>query len=165
MTEVNQLGQVQEIPQVNDAVMSLVAKWDLTSESVQTSWWRIGTASVNFKNAAKFLLDCVDELVALVEAYIQSGKDKKATVLFAVALLYDYIVAQALPVYLKPFAGKIKNFIIGVLVSELIDFIVSKYRAGAWKESPPVETTKEAHGKEETNGSSQLEGSAEVQQE
>ena len=162
MAEINQLGQVKEIPQINDAVMSLVAKWDLTAESVPTSWWRIGTASVNFKNAAKFLLGCVDELVALVESYIQSGKDKKATVLFAVALLYDYIIAQALPVYLKPFASKIKNFIIGVLVSELIDFIVSKYRAGAWKESPPVEI-KEKHGEEKTNGGGKVEGSAEVQ--
>jgi hypothetical protein len=164
MVEVNQLGQVKEIPQINDAVMSLVAKWDLTSESAQISWWRIGTTSINFKNAAKFLLGCVDELVALVEAYIQSGKDKKATVLFAVALLYDYIVAQALPIYLKPFAGKIKNLIIGVLVSELIDFIVSKYRAGAWKEVPSVEPTREKYGQEEASGGSQVEGSAEVQQ-
>jgi len=164
MTEINQLGQVQEIPQVHEKVMLLVEKWDTTTESVQTSWWQIGAASVNFKNAAKFLLDCVDELVSLVEIYIQSGKDKKATVLFAIALLYDYIVARALPIYLRPFASSIKNFVIGVLVSELVNFIVSKYRAGSWKEFPSLEPQKEANVEEEADGGSQIEGEAEVQQ-
>ena len=52
----------------------------------------------------------------------------------AVDFLYDYIVREALPIWMRPFAGKIKEYVINVLVSASIDWIVSKYREGIWKD-------------------------------
>ena len=66
---------------------------------------------------------CVDE----------EGADKKATVLVAVEKLYDYVIREAMPIWLKPFSGLIKKHIIFGLLSPAIDWIVQKYREGDWR--------------------------------
>jgi len=146
------VGNVVDIPEVKAMVYEFAKQWQTENPNPKKSGLKIAT---------KFLLDCVDELVMLVEEYIASGPDKKATVLAALSMLYDFVVFNALPLWLKPFAGQIKTFIITVLVSELIDFVVSKYKKGSWIKPTLPE---EAHGTESTTGGGSIEGSADAKQ-
>jgi hypothetical protein len=58
--------------------------------------------------------------------------------LAAVGIIYDYIVVQALPFWLKPFSTRLRSLIIDTVMSIAIDWIVSKYNNGVW--IPPVVT-------------------------
>jgi hypothetical protein len=69
-----------------------------------------------------------------VDVCIENGPDKKATVLAAIDHLYDFVGREAVPVLLRPFASKIKNYIIYTLVAASIDWIVNKYRHGEWRD-------------------------------
>ena len=64
---------------------------------------------------------------------IEKGADKKATVLIAIANLFDYVSKEAVPMWLKPFMSGIKQFIVYTVVSILIDWIVAKYNSGDWR--------------------------------
>lgn len=84
-------------------------------------------------NATAFLLNCLDESINLVEECISNGVDKKSTVLLIMTYLFDKIISNSMPIYLKPFNILIKKFVINILLSILIDFIVNKYNNGSWK--------------------------------
>ena len=81
----------------------------------------------------------LDDFVVTVSTVIISGPDKKATVLNAVDRLYDYTVKEAMPIWMRPFAAPIKHYIVYVLVSSAIDWMVLKYQSGSWKPSLEVE--------------------------
>ena len=157
-------GQIVELPQISELVQKLVAQWANVQPDVALKWWQVWSKQVNFKKSTKFLIDCVDDFIHLVEQYIPRGADKKETCLAEMAMLFDFIVANTLPVYLKPFAGKIKNAVIFVIVSELIDFMVGKYREGAWQSlpAPVVPAPEETHVEEKTEGGGQLSGGADA---
>ena len=146
------VGNVVDIPEVKAMVCAFAKQWQVTNPNPKKSGLKVAT---------RFLLDCVDEFIALVEEYISSGPDKKATVLAALSMLYDFVVFNALPLWLKPFASQIKTFIITVLASELIDFVVAKYKKGSWIKPTLPE---EAHGTESTAGGGHIEGSADTKQ-
>ncbi len=59
--------------------------------------------------------------------------------MLAMERLYDYIIAEALPIWLKPFAGAVKNYVLNDLVSPSIDWIVDKYRNGDWRKKTAPE--------------------------
>jgi len=79
------------------------------------------------------LINSLDEFVQLVDTELGDGADKKATVMVYVEKLYDEIVTLSLPFFLKPFSLPIKRFVIMVIVSGAIDFVVAKYRDGSWR--------------------------------
>jgi len=122
---------------LDEKVMSLKALWDQenAARKANSKWWKIWSKTKEGLTASiSFLINCLDVLVTHVDQFKDiEGKDKKATVLLAAALLYDYVVANTLPIWLKPFSSKIKDMVIYVALSYAIDFIVEKYRSGTWK--------------------------------
>ena len=122
-------------------VEQLIARW-AEENPVSGGWFsRFKTrVKVSFSKITRFLMDSLDELIVIVENLVDLGPDKKATVLNAIAKLYDAIVATSLPVWLRPFSPMIKKFVIDVAISSAIDFIVGKYRSGSWNK-PSEEPT------------------------
>lgn len=131
--EVNPIGTVQYAEEVETRVLALATAW--REENPKPSWWQFWKKGTSLYKATRFIIGAIDEMILLVDSKINKGEDKKATVLAAISLLYDYVVREAMPIWLKPFAGKIKKLIIEVLVSTAIDWIVTKYREGAWRDS------------------------------
>jgi hypothetical protein len=123
--------EIQDVLKQLEAYLAdLKARWD-QENPVNTSWLGIGRSYI--LQCTTYLIGVIDELVQFVEELIPAGEDKKAAVMALVGKLFDYIVVQAFPFWLKPFAGTIKGVIVNVIISNLIDFIVGKYNAGAWK--------------------------------
>lgn len=81
----------------------------------------------------KFMVMVLDELILFVETFAVPGADKKAAVIWAVNEIYDIIVPELLPFYVKPFSGRIKIFVVNVVVDVILEFIVDKYQTGAWQ--------------------------------
>lgn len=118
------------ISQLESYLNDLKTRWNNEQEE-KTSWFSI-SKSYLFKGT-KFIIGCLDELILFVEDLIPEGKDKKQTVMIMVNKLFDYIVIQAFPFWLKPFVKVIKEIVINILISNLIDYIVDKYNSGYWK--------------------------------
>lgn len=131
MSETNPIGEPKILDEIQIYVNSLAGEWDDIIKEKATSWWK-GTKT-SLVQVTKFLLKCLDELIKFVDGLIDSGPDKKATVLAAISALYDYIIKEAMPIWLKPFAGQIKQIIIYTIISTAIDFIVAKYKDGSWR--------------------------------
>ena len=74
----------------------------------------------------------LDDLVVTVATVVIAGPDKKATVLDAIDRLYDYTVREAMPIWVRPIASPVKQYIVYVLVSNAIDWMVAKYQNGSW---------------------------------
>lgn len=113
---------------VNSFINTLKEKWDNLRASLKE------TGNFSFNTAVKFLFFSLDALIAFAENVLpgETGADKKATVLLGIGVLYDYVLKQFIPLWLKPFANSIKVFVVGTLCSIAIDWIVSKYNKGAW---------------------------------
>jgi len=107
----------------------LKVRWDQENPGVG-SWFTVPRSYI--LKATIFIVGILDELITFVEPIIPEGSDKKAAVVAVVSKLFDYIVVQAFPFWLKPFAGTIKAIVVGIIISHLIDFIVSKYNSGYW---------------------------------
>jgi hypothetical protein len=133
----NPVGKAVDNVYVSKFVESMKALWDSTKEKV--SWWKIWRKA-KISTATKFLLKCLDDLIAYVDQIVDtSGPDKKATVLLAITQIYDYIIKEAMPVWLKPVASTVRGYIINSLISAAIDWIVEKYRHGDWRQTPAEE--------------------------
>jgi hypothetical protein len=122
------VGEAKRIEKVESAVALLKAVWDSRQ---QKRSFRLSTSGMS--SVTNFLLLSLDMLVKVVDEAVLIGPDKKATVLDAVDRLYDYTVKEALPIWLIPVAGPIKAYVIHILVSSAIDWVVSKYRDGSWR--------------------------------
>lgn len=130
--EVNPVGEVQQLEVVEQRVVALASQW--REENPKPKWWQIGEKGTTLYKVAKFIINALDEFILFVDDQIDSGADKKATVIYAIGLLYDYIVKEAMPLWLRPFAGKIRYIVIDILVVTAIDWIVAKYRDGSWRQ-------------------------------
>ena len=128
----NPVGTPQAVPEVTAHIDDLVNTWEENKTQKLPS---------KFQNAVSFILHGVDHLIKLVDEVIPKGTDKKATVLAAIALLYDRIVYPSLPLWLKPFASGIKAFTLNVIIGLLVDFIVKKYREAEWTKENIVPET------------------------
>ena len=132
----NDVGTDQDLESVNDAINALAQHWEDFTGSVEKSWWQFWKrGKTTLFSVTKFLLFSLDNLIQFVDDLIKGGPDKKATVMAAVEKLYDYVIKEAMPIWLKPFSGAIRKFILNVIVSTSIDWIVSKYREGSWQKS------------------------------
>lgn len=147
--EPNPVGDVHEVDAIEEQLIALAQQWDEQVEVAESKWtdwlmpWKWGR-KVNLFQVTDFLIKSLDGLIALVDEKIDLGPDKKATVLDAIDRLYEYVIKEALPIWLKPFAARVKDYIINTLVSTAIDWIVDKYRNGEWRkvteeESPATE--------------------------
>ena len=135
ITEANPTGQAHIIAEIDQYIQSVLAKW-AALKPPSSPWWKVWkmATTIHLEKATKFLLLCLDDLIIFIDDKLDSGPDKKATVLAAVDKLYDFIVAEAIPTWAKPFSGTIKKYIVYSIVSSAIDFIVDKYRNGAWRD-------------------------------
>jgi len=132
----NPIGTVHDIDELEVKLVKYEKIWDRVKP--QKSWY----PKVDFSKITSFLLFALDEFISTLNNVAIPGPDKKATVLNAIERLYEYTVREVLPIWLMPFAGVIKNYLIYTLASTAIDWIVSKYR-DAWmnnKNSSSVET-------------------------
>ena len=130
------VGEVYEIDQIETRLQALAVEWDQELEGESHSWWKACRwgSKVNMVKVTNFLIHALDELIHIVDNILDNGPDKKATVLDAIDRLYEYVIKEALPIWLKPFAGRVKQYIIYTLVSTAIDWIVNKYRQGEWRD-------------------------------
>lgn len=125
------LGIAKEVAGLKEYIDDLLKTWDEKYKEVKSSW--MPKIQMDLVKVTKFLLNCLDGLILFIDRLVDNGPDKKATVLAAIAILYDYIIKGALPIWMLPFATKVRQFIIYTLISTAIDFMVSKYKEGAWK--------------------------------
>lgn len=127
----NPVGIVIKSEHIDNFIESMKKLWDTTK---QKSEWYKPWQKVNFTPITDFLLKCLDDLIAYVDTLMfASGADKKATVLNAIGNIYDHIVREAFPLWMMPFSGVIRTYIISILISTAIDWIVEKYRKGDWR--------------------------------
>lgn len=123
--------EIQDILQQVDGFLARIREqWDQENDT-SASWWRLNR--LRLVKGTQFIIDSLDQMIQWVEDLIPSGTDKKAAVTLMAGKLFDYIVGSALPIWLKPFSGIIREIVINVVVSNAIDFIVRKYNDGIWK--------------------------------
>ena len=120
------VGKKQFVESVEALLDLYMRLWD-QKKSTRSALFRFDASKVT-----NFLLRAVDDFIVAVDSSNILGQDKKATVLYAMDRLYDYVSREALPLWLVPFAGVVKQYVVYVLVSNAIDWIVSKYKDG-WK--------------------------------
>ena len=118
------VGKPQVVESVEALLESYMRMWDETKKR-RSAWVRFDSSRVT-----NFLMKALDDFIVAVDSSSILGEDKKATVLDATDRLYEYIVREAMPIWMMPFAGVVKQYIIYVLVSSAIDWIVSKYKEG-----------------------------------
>jgi len=121
-------------------VEEINARFDEEHKS-DVPWWKCwAKIRVGYIKVTSYILNTLDEFILEMEKFNDmSGQDKKATVMAAIEKVYDHIVKEAMPIWLKPFSPMIKKFILGVIVSYAVDWIVEKYHNGMWskeEESP-----------------------------
>lgn len=122
--------EVQDVLKKLEIYLSdLKIRWD-QENNVSKSWFKMPSNYI--LKATIFIVSTLDELITFVEPIIPEGKEKKASVIAVTSRMFDYIVIQAFPFWLKPFAGIIKTILVGIIINHLVDFIVSKYKTGYW---------------------------------
>lgn len=128
------VGNTVQLTALDAKVDELIVKWSEVHPIPEGWFGRFrGKVKTSYTKITRFLIDCLDELIVIVEDLIDLGPDKKATVLCAINKIYDAIVAKSLPIWLVPFSPMIKRFVINIAISAAIDFIVLKYTLGTWK--------------------------------
>lgn len=105
-------------------------QWDIENPNPK-SWLGLNRG-VMYK-ATMFLTDTTDNLIQYVETLLTAGPEKKAAVLMIMGQLFDYVLASFAPVWLKPLVPIVKQIVVSIIIGNLIDFIVQKYRSGYWK--------------------------------
>lgn len=126
--------QIQEVLQkVASYLEDAKLQWDNQNPD-KKGWFTLNKG--NIIKATIFLLGVTDDLIQFVETFIPDGADKKAAVLLVTAKLFDYIATKSFPAFISPFVPMIREIVISIIISNLIEFIVSKYKAGYWKMEP-----------------------------
>ena len=119
----NEIGKVIVDSGLETYVANMLKTW-IAAKTASSSWF--SSAKADFVAVTNFLLTATDDVVNYVEALPASGPDKKATVIDTVTKLYDKVVPEALPIWLKPFSGIIRDIIIGQVLPAVVDFVASK---------------------------------------
>lgn len=147
VNDANPIGKIH--PVLDEKVQFFKAVWDGEHPiDENSSWWEFWnwfkTRSISLMKVVSFLINCLDEFILAIDEFVDmEGKDKKATVLFALEQLYDHIVKEAMPIWLKPIAGKVRHVIIYVIISYMIDFMVEKYNNGLWRDKDEIQPQEE----------------------
>lgn len=131
--DTNPIGSPQQVAALELKVSDLLNIWKAENPVRKGFFSLLFNVKVSFNKITAFLINSLDDFIQIVDDQIGDGADKKATVMVYVEKLYDEIVTMSLPIFLKPFSLPIKRFVIMVVVSGAIDFIVAKYRDGSWR--------------------------------
>lgn len=93
-----------------DVIQNLIDKFAQEwQETVQVSKGWLFSYKGSLSDVTKFLIKCLDELINTIDGLVDNGADKKLTVLAATAAVYDFIIKEAMPFWMKPFAEPIKK--------------------------------------------------------
>lgn len=114
---------------IRDKIDEVINYWVENHPEILVWWKRV---SVNWVEIVGFLVMAGDYFIKTVDDLLENGPDKKATVMSAIEEVYDFIVPNLMPIWLKPFSGQIKSFVFGVVINIIIDYFVRKYREGEW---------------------------------
>jgi fatty acid desaturase len=128
----NPVGKVRSVKVIDNLVKSLIAKWEKDHPDKPPKWWQFWKKGHTIYDGIAFLLDALNALIIAIEQEVATGPEKKAIVLAACEAIYDIVISPFLPLWLYPWSGTIKQFVIYILISTIIDFIVGKYRIGVW---------------------------------
>jgi len=123
----NPVGAAQRVDEIESRLNFYKSLWD--SQKNKRSFW---SPKISLSRVTNFLMVALDDLVVTVASVVIAGPDKKATVLDAINRLYDYTVREAMPIWMRPIASPVKQYIVYVLVSNAIDWMVAKYQNGSW---------------------------------
>jgi hypothetical protein len=129
LESVNPIGKVQVVPEFEEKIIELSNQWDEKIKN-SNSWIK---NRVSITTITLFLIGALDELIVTINEFLESGPDKKATVLNGLDRLYEYVLREGIPIWLRPFASVVKNYVIYSLASSAIDYFVAKYKNGVWK--------------------------------
>lgn len=129
MESANPIGKIQIVPEFEKKIIELSNRWDEKIKSSSNSWIK---SNISVAAITLFLLGALDELILTINNLLENGPDKKATVLSGLERIYDYIIKEGLPIWAKPIAIFIKEYIIYYLASSAIDYFVNKYKNGVW---------------------------------
>jgi hypothetical protein len=99
---------------------------------IENKWKKIKTKDSSIKKVIFFILGALDESINFVESYLENGEEKKEVVLYVMATLFDNIILKSFPFYILPFTNLIRVFLIKIVFSVVIDFIVEKYNQNIW---------------------------------
>lgn len=125
-----EVGKIHNLDGINNKLKELTSSW---SEYIKNNF--------DLSSTIKFIIFALDQLIQVAKNYDIPGIDKKATVLGAFDKLYDFVVGN-MPIWAKPIFIPIKQYVIYVLASILIDWVVSKYKEGSWKTEEKKEEVK-----------------------
>ena len=131
-SEANPLGTVRRISEFEKRISFLKIKWDHEVQNNPKVYNFRFIKTINLNVVTNFLLECLDDLVITIDNLLENGPDKKATVLNALDRIYDYVLKEGMPIWLRPIAAPLKNYIIYILISNSIDWIVNKYKKKEW---------------------------------
>ena len=108
--------------------------WEINKEAKTAI---LGSSKFSF--AVSFFMKALDSFMILANKFQVAGLFKKQVVMEVITDLYDYVVVPLIPAYIKiPFGGAIRTFVINVLVSQFIDFLVVKVRSVTPTPATPV---------------------------
>jgi len=136
--EPNPVGTIYIVSSIERRIEELKVEWNsLVTRAKENFSWRFWTwgQKIDHSVAVDFLMKSLDDFIRHVDNVLDNGPDKKATVMYAVEKLYDYIVREALPIWMKPFTKQIKKYMLNKVVSPAIDWVVDKYRNGQWRDN------------------------------
>ena len=117
---------------MNDEIRKLIddikKEWD-TLKNAKNSWFPDSVS--RFSIATPFFYSVIDDLMELMNKYTMPGLAKKSVVMEAVTELYDYIIGPIMPMYLRvpPISSWIRTLVLDVLISNFINFVVTKVRS------------------------------------
>ena len=142
------VGESHKVDIIDEYIDLLIEHWNKNVVDQDAPWYKFW-GGVSLYDVTQYLLFALDQFIHMVDDIIEKGADKKATVLDAIEKVYDYIIKEAMPWWLRPISGKVKNVILNVVISSSIDWIVAKYRSGEWRKK--IED--KVHGDEQTKDS------------
>lgn len=121
----NEIGKIITDSGIDDYVKKMADLWQ-SAKKVQThsAFW--STNKVSFVAVTNFLLIAIKDIVNYVESLPASGADKKATVVNSIAKLYDTVIVDVMPIWLKPFSGMIRSIIVGEVAPAVVDFVADE---------------------------------------
>lgn len=133
------IGVVHNLSQFEEKISYFKLKWDKEIKSNPNAFYKSWLfTKINLNIIINFILQCLDEFILTADGLIEKGPDKKATVLYAIDKIYEYILKEGLPIWLRPFAAPLKKYIIYVLISNIIDWMVMKYKNKQWNKIKEV---------------------------
>ncbi len=142
------VGESQKVDVIDEYIDLLIEHWNKNVVDHDAPWYKFW-GGVSLVDVTQYLLFALDQFIHMVDDIVEKGADKKATVLEAIEKVYDYIIKEAMPWWLRPISGKVKDVILNTVISSSIDWIVEKYRNGEWRKK--IED--KVHGDEQTKDS------------